>query len=80
MGFEHRLNMELDLKSLFGLNVHFCTHWLRPRNLLRFKIENGWLMEPDKVRMTTPLLLLISYAAHPCLLLYSILHVHTQIE
>jgi hypothetical protein len=28
----HRLNMELDLQSLFGLYVHSCTHWLRPRN------------------------------------------------
>ncbi len=27
----HRLNMELDLQSLFGLHVHSCTHWLRPR-------------------------------------------------
>jgi hypothetical protein len=28
----HRLNMELDLQSLFGLNVvHSCTHWLGPR-------------------------------------------------
>ncbi len=26
-----RLNMELDLESLFGLHVHSCTHWLRPR-------------------------------------------------
>jgi hypothetical protein len=26
----HRLNMELDLQSLFGLHVHSCTHWLRP--------------------------------------------------
>ncbi len=25
-------NMELDLQSLFGLHVHSCTHWLRPRN------------------------------------------------
>ncbi len=25
----HRLNMELDLQSLFGLHVHSCTHWLR---------------------------------------------------
>jgi hypothetical protein len=30
----HRLNMELDLQSLFGLHVHSCTHWLRPRNPL----------------------------------------------
>jgi hypothetical protein len=28
----HRLNMELDLQSLFGLHVHSCTRWLRPRN------------------------------------------------
>ena len=28
----HRLNMELHLQSLFGLHVHSCTHWLRPRN------------------------------------------------
>ncbi len=25
----HRLNIELDLQNLFGLNVHSCTHWLR---------------------------------------------------
>jgi hypothetical protein len=31
---EHRLNMELDLQNLFGLHVHNCTHWLRPRNPL----------------------------------------------
>ncbi len=24
--------MELDLQSLFGLHVHSCSHWLRPRN------------------------------------------------
>ncbi len=29
----HSLNMELDLQSLFGLHVHSCIHWLRPRNL-----------------------------------------------
>jgi hypothetical protein len=27
----HRLNIKLDLQSLFGLYVHMCTHWLRPR-------------------------------------------------
>ncbi len=27
----HRLNMELDLQSLFGLHVHSCAHWLGPR-------------------------------------------------
>jgi hypothetical protein len=25
--------MELDLHTLFGLQVHSCTHWLRPRNI-----------------------------------------------
>jgi hypothetical protein len=28
----HRLNMELDLQSLFGLHVHSCSHCLRPCN------------------------------------------------
>ena len=27
----HRLNMELDLQSFFGLHEHSCTHWLRSR-------------------------------------------------
>ncbi len=27
-----RLNMELDLQSLFGLHMHSRTHWLRLRN------------------------------------------------
>jgi hypothetical protein len=27
----HRLNMKLDLQSLFWLHVHGCTRWLRPR-------------------------------------------------
>ncbi len=31
-GVQHRLNMEVDLRSLFGLYVHSSTHWLRPRN------------------------------------------------
>ncbi len=30
--WRHRLNMELDLQSLFGLDVTWCSHWLRPRN------------------------------------------------
>jgi hypothetical protein len=32
MLYTHRLNMELDLQSLFGLHVLIYTHWLRPRN------------------------------------------------
>ncbi len=31
-GYPLPLSMELDLQSLFGLHVHSCTHWLRPRN------------------------------------------------
>jgi hypothetical protein len=27
--YTQRLNIELDLKSLFGLHVHSCTHRLR---------------------------------------------------
>ncbi len=32
VGLIHRLNMELDLQSLFGLlcTLYSCTHWLRP--------------------------------------------------
>jgi hypothetical protein len=26
----HKLNMEIDLQSVFRLHVHSCTHWLRP--------------------------------------------------
>jgi len=29
---QHRLNMQLDPQSLFGLHVHSYTHWLRLRN------------------------------------------------
>jgi hypothetical protein len=32
MSFHNRLNIELDLQSIFGLHVHSCTHWLRLRN------------------------------------------------
>jgi hypothetical protein len=28
---DHGLNIELDLQSFFGLQVHSCNHWLRPR-------------------------------------------------
>ncbi len=28
----HRLNMELDLQSLFGFHVHSCANWQRLRN------------------------------------------------
>jgi hypothetical protein len=30
VGYLHRLNMELDLQSLFGLHVLSCIYWLRP--------------------------------------------------
>jgi hypothetical protein len=32
-----KLDIELDLQSLFGLHVHSFTHWLKPRNLFCFK-------------------------------------------
>jgi hypothetical protein len=28
----HRLHMDLDLQSLFGLHVRSCINWQRPRN------------------------------------------------
>ncbi len=31
-GTRHRLNMALDLQSLFGLHVYSCPDWLKPRN------------------------------------------------
>ncbi len=33
LGLEHRLNMELNLQSLYGhhVHVHVHVHWLRPR-------------------------------------------------
>jgi hypothetical protein len=31
VSYVHGLNMEVDLQSLFGLHVHSCSHWLRPR-------------------------------------------------
>jgi hypothetical protein len=31
IGLYHRLNIDLDLQSLFGLHVYSCTHWLTPR-------------------------------------------------
>jgi hypothetical protein len=32
LAINHRLNMELDLRSLFVLLLYSFTHWLRPRN------------------------------------------------
>jgi hypothetical protein len=48
---EHRLNMKLDLQSLFGLHVHSCTLWLRPRNPLPLAfglIYEGAIGQPDR--------------------------------
>jgi hypothetical protein len=30
--WRHRLNIELDLQSLFELHLHSCSYWLRPPN------------------------------------------------
>jgi hypothetical protein len=35
MGWNHTLNMELDLQSLFWAPVYSCSHWLRPQNSRR---------------------------------------------
>ncbi len=29
VGTSHRLSIEIDIQSLFGLHVYSCTHWLR---------------------------------------------------
>jgi hypothetical protein len=33
LSLQCRLNVEIDLQRLFGLHVHSCIHWPRPRNL-----------------------------------------------
>ncbi len=57
----HRLNMELDLQSLFGLHVYSCTHWLRPRNPAppsAFGLIRGryWSAKIDDVSLWLPAL------------------------
>jgi hypothetical protein len=45
--------MALDLKSLFGIHVHSCTHWLRPRSpppAFGLKYE-GTIGQPDRRRL-----------------------------
>jgi hypothetical protein len=44
----NRLNMELDLQSLFGLHVivHSCTHWLRPHTPAFGLIYEGAIGQP----------------------------------
>jgi hypothetical protein len=44
---EHRLNMELDLQSLFGLHVLSCTHWLRPPSHILAFIQRALLVSQD---------------------------------
>ncbi len=58
VGYSHRLNMEVDLQSLFGLHVtwcalHSCTHWLRPRNSppsprIWIRITRAFLVSQDR--------------------------------
>jgi hypothetical protein len=58
----HRLNKELDLQSLFGLLVHSCTHWLRPRNPLppsphswvHVRGRGYWSAKIDDILFETP--------------------------
>ncbi len=56
----HRLNMELDLQSLFGLHMHSCTHWLRPRNPPSARIwahirERHWSAKTGDMSLWPPL-------------------------
>jgi hypothetical protein len=50
--------MELDLQSLFGLNVYSCTHWLRfllppsPAFGLIYEAAIFWSAKIDKVFVT----------------------------
>jgi hypothetical protein len=46
--YNHMLNMELDLQSLFGLRVHSCTHWLRPPPHAFGLIYEGAIGHPRK--------------------------------
>ncbi len=55
----NRLNMELDLQSLFGLHVHSCTHWPRPRNsplphLGSYKLGRYWSAKVDDISLWPP--------------------------
>ncbi len=75
--YTHRLNMGLDLQSLYGHHVHSCTHWLRPRNRnpppriwAHIRIYEGAIGQPRKT-----LLLLMSSQAVSVLSDYQILEV-----
>jgi hypothetical protein len=53
----NRLNMELDLQSLYGLHVYSCTHWLRPRNSPRIWAhirERYWSAKIDNISSLPP--------------------------
>jgi hypothetical protein len=55
----YRLNMELDLQSLFGLHVHSCTHWLRhrtpphPPRIWAHIRERYWSAKIDDISVTS---------------------------
>ncbi len=46
--YNHRLNMELDLQSLFGLHVLSCTHWLRQHPSPRIWLTNRAIIYAPK--------------------------------
>jgi hypothetical protein len=54
------MNMELDLQSLFGLQVFSCTHWLRPRNSLSLIWAHirgrYWSAKIDDISLWPPLI------------------------
>jgi hypothetical protein len=43
---DHRLKMELDLQSSFGLHVHSCTHWHPPPSPAFGLIYEGAMGQP----------------------------------
>jgi hypothetical protein len=63
----HRLNMEVDLQSLFGLHVYGCNHLLRPRNPTPPPHLGSYtrplLVSQDRRHLlVTPALVLLSYS------------------
>jgi hypothetical protein len=61
--FIHRLNMELDLQSLF-IYVYSCTHLLRPRNpylrILAHKRGRSWSANIDDISLWPPVFIIYS--------------------
>ncbi len=78
---EHRLNMELDLQSLFGLHVHSCTHLLRSRTPSPPRIwahirGRWWSAKIDDISLCPPdekdtILVQFEYTCRPTCIFYT---------